>query len=148
MATHAVENQPPPLADYDPYSHDVTLRQAVEREGGGWAHDLIEKFGRLVTTEEVYRWGFQANRFEPELHTHDRFGNRSDTVEFHPAWHSLMDLSISNGLHSLPFEKPPGEGARVVRDALFSLISQVESGHGCPISMTTSVPSKRERSQM
>ncbi len=53
----------------------------------------------------MYRWGFQANVNEPVLLTHDRFGNRSDIVDFHPAWHSLMELSVSNGLHSLPYEK-------------------------------------------
>ena len=139
MGTHEVLNQPPPLEGYDPYGSDPTLREAVEREGGGWGHDLIEKFGLVTASEEVYRWGFQANVNEPVLLTHDRFGNRSDVVDFHPAWHSLMELSVSNGLHSLPYEKPPGEGGRVVRDALFALVSQSEAGHGCPISMTTSV---------
>ncbi|MDX1448577.1 MAG: acyl-CoA dehydrogenase family protein, partial [Acidimicrobiia bacterium] len=88
---------------------------------------------------DVYRAAADANRHEPVLRTHDRFGNRADIVEFHPAWHRLMDLSVSDGLHSLPFEKPPGEGARVVRDAKFTLMAQIEQGHGCQISMTTSV---------
>ncbi len=139
METHEVLNQPPPLEDYDLFTSDPVLPGAVAREGGGWAAGMLGEFGRRVGSAEVFRWGFQANVHVPELHTHDRFGHRIDEVEFHPAWHALMDLSISHGLHSLPFERPAGEGARVVRDALFTMISQVEAGHGCPISMTTSV---------
>jgi putative acyl-CoA dehydrogenase len=139
MGTHEVFNQPPPLVDYDPYASDPILRSAVDREGGSWGHRTIGEFARTVASAQTFSWGFDANVNSPILHTHDRFGHRLDVVEFHPAWHSLMDLSVSNGLHSLPFERPPGEGARVVRDAMFSIASQVEAGHGCPISMTTSV---------
>ena len=149
MGTHEVANQAPPLLDYDAYLADPVLRQAVEREGGGWGHEEIGSFARLVTSAEVYHWGFEANVNEPVLHTHDRFGHRRDEVEYHPAWHSLMAVSVGHGLHSLPFEHPPGEGGRVVRDAMFSLMSQVEAGHGCPISMTTSVlPALRRQSEI
>ncbi|MBK7719210.1 MAG: hypothetical protein IPJ36_09990 [Simplicispira sp.] len=34
-----------------------------------------------------------ANKHLPELKTHDRYGNRIDWVEFHPAWHELMALA-------------------------------------------------------
>ena len=37
----------------------------------------------------------------PELQTHDRFGNRIDWVEFHPAWHELMALASAHEVHSL-----------------------------------------------
>ncbi|HKY16013.1 MAG TPA: isovaleryl-CoA dehydrogenase [Microthrixaceae bacterium] len=139
MPTHTVTNQPPPLEDYDLYETDPVLPAAVEREGGAWAKAELGQFGRTVGTAESFHQGALANAHGPVLQTHDRFGHRVDEVEFHPAWHHFLELSVSNGLHSLPFEKPAGEGARVVRDALFSMVSQVESGHGCPISMTTSV---------
>ncbi|MDX1449914.1 MAG: DNA alkylation response protein, partial [Acidimicrobiia bacterium] len=137
--THEVLNQPPILEDYDLLGSDPVLADAVRREGGAWGIDQIADWGRSITAPEVYRAAADANRHEPVLRTHDRFGHRADIVEFHPAWHRLMDLSVSDGLHSLPFEKPPGEGARVVRDAKFTLMAQIEQGHGCPISMTTSV---------
>ena len=35
--THIVENQPPPLRDYNLYQQDVALREAVAREGAAWA---------------------------------------------------------------------------------------------------------------
>lgn len=139
MATHQVVNQPPPLVDYDPFLSDPVLAAGVEREGGAWGGRIIGEFGRRVASAEVFEWGFEANVHHPVLRTHDRFGHRADVVDFHPSWHRLMELSIGHGLHSLPFERHPGDGARVVRDAMFSIVSQVEAGHGCPVSMTTSV---------
>jgi putative acyl-CoA dehydrogenase len=147
--THEVLNQAAPLEPYDLLATDPVLADAVRREGGAWGLDEIADWGRRIGTPEVAALAVAANRNEPMLITHDRYGYRSDIVEFHPAWHELLDLSVSDGLHSLPFEKPPGEGARVVRDAKFSLMAQIEQGHGCPISMTTSVlPALRANSDL
>jgi putative acyl-CoA dehydrogenase len=147
--THVVVNQPPPLVDYDMASADPVLRDALEREGAGWSLDQIDGFGRRVSSAEVYDWGFQANRNPPVLHTHDAYGNRADRVEFHPSWHSLLDLAVSNGLHSLRWEREPGDGGYPARAALTFLASQVEAGHFCPISMSTSVvPTLRQQPEV
>lgn len=143
MATHEVLNQPPPLIDYNPYDGDRTLQDALRREGGSWAHDDLISFGALVGSAEVIEWGFLANENLPRLVSHDPYGHRVDRVDFHPAWHSLMKVSVSQGLHSLPWEERR-EGAYAARAAGFYVMSQIEQGHGCPISMTTSViPSLR-----
>ena len=68
----------------------------------------LPEFGTLAGSAEVFGWGFQANRNPPRLRTHDRFGHRIDEVEFHPAWHRLLDLAVSRGLHSLPWEAVGG----------------------------------------
>ncbi|MGI8710824.1 MAG: acyl-CoA dehydrogenase family protein, partial [Acidimicrobiales bacterium] len=74
----------------------------------------------------------------PVLRTHDRFGHRIDDVEYHPAYHSLMEVAVREGLAGAPWadERP---GAHVGRAAKFAVWSQVEAGHGCPISMTYSI---------
>lgn len=136
--THAVVNQAPPLVDYNLFKTDGVLVEALEREGAGWARARLEEFGRLTGTEEAIRWGFQANENPPLLHTHDRFGHRIDEVEFHPAWHSLMRLSIEHGLASLPWTEQK-QGAHVARAALMLLASENEAGHTCPVSMTYAV---------
>ena len=136
---HAGSNQPPPLEPYNLFTTDPVLGDAVAREGGKADWDLLTAFGERVGSEEVYAWGHQANRNSPELITHDRFGNRIDEVSYHPAYHALMELSVSEGLHCLRYERPPGDGGYVTRNALMFLMSQVEVGHGCPISMTASV---------
>lgn len=142
--THEVLNQPPELAGYDLASADPILLDALEREGAGWASEQVNTYGRRMASAEVIEWGFQANENKPVLHTHDRFGNRIDRVEFHPAWHQLLDLAVSEGLHSLPWEKAPGEGGYPARAALTFIAGQIEAGHWCPISMACSaIPTLR-----
>ncbi len=132
--TREAPNQPPPLAGHNLFLQNTALVEAVEREGAGWAAERATQFGALLTGEPL-EWGRLANEYPPRLRTHDRFGNRIDEVEFHPAWHSLMQTSIEHGLHALSWREAR-QGAQVARAALFLLMAQVEAGHGCPISMT------------
>src|SRR5262249_61262290 len=101
------------------------------------------RLGTLLGAEPL-RWGVVANAHPPVLRTHDRFGNRIDEVEFHPAWHELMRTAVAHGLHALPWREPRA-GAHVARAALFFLMSQVEAGHGCPISLTFSAGAAARR---
>jgi putative acyl-CoA dehydrogenase len=130
-------NQVPPLTGYNLFLTDHTLADAVGREGAGWALPQLTDLGRFLGTEEVQRWGFDANENRPVLHTHDRYGNRRDEVVFHPSWHSLMRTSVEHRLHSLPWVENRN-GAHVARAVLLMLTSQNEAGHTCPISMTLS----------
>jgi putative acyl-CoA dehydrogenase len=135
-------NQPPPLEGYSVLGQDRALVEALEREGGGWARERVLAVGELAGGEAL-EWGFQANRSPPMLRTHDRFGNRIDEVEFHPAWHRLMRAGIENGMHALPWREQRA-GAHVARAAMFMVMSQAEGGFGCPISMTyAAIPALR-----
>ena len=132
-----VLNQPPPLQDYNLFASDRVLREAVAREGAGWACGELEEFGGVVGSAEAMEWAVQANENPPVLHTHDRFGHRRDEVTYHPAWHQLMRLAVAHGLHNLPWAQPR-PGAHAARAALVFLALQNEAGHVCPISMTYS----------
>ena len=136
MSARTTTNHPRPLEPYNLYETDPVLRRAVEREGAGAADVDLAEFGALVGSEEVYRWGFEANRFGPELLTHDRFGGRIDEVRYHPSYHRLMELSVGAGIHASHYDGTPGDGSYVARTARMHLTSQIEVGHGCPISMT------------
>jgi putative acyl-CoA dehydrogenase len=141
-------NQPPPLVDYNLFEADAPLRESLEREGGSWAQDMVGELGRLGGTQQAIDWGFQANAHPPVLRTHDRFGNRIDEVEFHPSWHRLMEVSVGHGLHALPWREPR-PGAHAARAAAFYVWSQVEGGHGCPVSMTyAAVPALRKQDDL
>jgi putative acyl-CoA dehydrogenase len=148
QATHEVLNQPPPLEGYNVFERDVVLVESLRREGGEWAESGARELGAICGRPDVIAHGVQANENPPKLRTHDRFGNRIDEVDFHPAWHQLMRLGISHGLHASPW-RDPRPGAHVARAAKFILLSQVEAGVGCPISMTYSViPALRKQPEL
>jgi putative acyl-CoA dehydrogenase len=141
--THEVDNQPPPLQGYDVFTADAALVEGVQRHAAGWSSERLSGLGRRAGTEEAQEWGRLANVNPPVLRSHDRYGHRIDEVEFHPAWHSLMTVAVSEGLHASSWVSP-GPGAQVARAAGFAVWSQVEGGHGCPISMThAAVPALR-----
>ena len=142
-STHEVVNQPPPLTGYDVFTADAALAEAAKREGAAWAVDGLTDLGRLAGSEAAGEWGRLANVNPPLLRTHDRFGNRIDEVEFHPAYHELMRVALGHGLHTSPWATPR-PGGHVARAMGFFVWTQVEAGHGCPVSMTYSaVPALR-----
>jgi len=133
--THEVTNQPPPLVGANPWTGDPVLRATVAREGGGWVDEQAASLGELVGGERMQLLAAQANRILPELKTHDRVGNRIDEVDYHPAYHELMQLAFTNGLHSLAWTAA-GPGGFVARAALNFLWNQGENGTSCPVTMT------------
>jgi putative acyl-CoA dehydrogenase len=146
-ATHEVLNQPPPLAGYD-VAEDPALLAALGREDAGWAASELHDLGKLAGSGETATLSRLANEHGPILRSHDRYGNRIDEVEFHPAWHQLMDTAVKHGLHASPWcDTRPG--AHVARAAKFYVWAQAEAGHGCPISMTyAAVPALRHCAEL
>ena len=55
--------------------------------------------------------------------THNRYGERIDEIEFHPAWDSLLRLGLDTRVQSLPW-LDPRPGAHVARAALFMLLAR------------------------
>jgi putative acyl-CoA dehydrogenase len=135
-------NQPTPLEDYDAYTENLPLVEAVRREGGGWAEERLAALGRL-SGGPLLEQGRLANEHPPVLRTHDRFGERIDEVEFHPAWHGLLRTGVEHAVHALPWSEPRA-GAHVARAAAMITLSTAEAGVGCPLSMTfAAVPALR-----
>ncbi|MGI9113130.1 MAG: acyl-CoA dehydrogenase family protein [Gaiellaceae bacterium] len=135
-------NQPPPLVGYNLFAQDRPLAEALRREGGGAYEQQVDALGQVLGGEPL-EWGRLANEHPPILRTHDRYGERIDEVDFHPAWHRLLGLGVEWGLHALPWRETQ-PGAHVGRAAGFILLGQVESGVGCPLSMTyAAVPALR-----
>jgi len=138
-----VRNQPPPLEPYSLFTSDTVLREAVRREGAGWAEGNLTELGARLGRPETVQLGFDANKFPPQLRTLDRYGHRIDEVDFHPAWHQLLEIALQAGLHSSPWENPK-QGAHVARAAGTYMLGQIESGVYCPLAMTYgSVPTLR-----
>ncbi|HSB96397.1 MAG TPA: acyl-CoA dehydrogenase family protein [Spongiibacteraceae bacterium] len=142
LPTHTVSNQPPPLEDINLFELDIALRDGLQREGAAWAASQASRFGALMGNADVLKNGELANRYAPVLKTFDRFGQRIDEVEFHPAYHDMMKLGIEAGIHSIAWnnsssttDKGDG-GGHVAHMALEYLLVQTEAGVCCPITMT------------
>jgi putative acyl-CoA dehydrogenase len=144
--THEVFNQPAPLR-FDPWADDVALREAIAREGGGAGAADIAALGPLVGGE-LQELAMQANAHRPVLRLFDRYGNRRDEVEFHPAYHQLMAAGIRHGAASYAWRRPQTPGAHVTRMGILYLYNQADQGTGCPITMTYAcMPTLRMQSQ-
>ncbi|WP_211658454.1 acyl-CoA dehydrogenase family protein [Phytoactinopolyspora halophila] len=144
-STHAVTNQPPPLAEYDVFGADAALVEAFHRYGDG-NRSRLHELGTLAGSERAQQWAWQADRNPPALRTHDRYGHRVDEVEFHPSYHRLMEIAVEYGLHAAAWSPSgsPSGGTHATRAAGFLVWSQVEAAHMCPISMTyAAVPALR-----
>ena len=135
-------NQPPPLEGYDLFSENRPLVEALRREGAAEREEECAGFG-VVCGGAPLELGRLANESPPRLRAFDRFGERIDEVEFHPAWHELLRVGVENGLHAYPWadDRP---GAHVARAARFVTLAYAEAGVGCPLSMTyAAVPALR-----
>src|SRR4051794_16843576 len=147
-ATHQGPNQAPPLVGYDPIAGDAALAEACVRHADEAALASLAGLGALAGSEQAQEWGRLANENPPKLRTHDRFGHRVDEVEFHPAWHELMRTAFEHGLAGAPWTA--GEPSAHVRRAVGYLgWTQVEMGHGCPVTMTyAAVPALRRAPEL
>src|SRR3954454_19809020 len=143
LPTHEVTNQSVPFEDVNLFELDLPLREALEREGAGWAVDRARDTGAVAGSAEAVAHGRRAERNEPKLRTHDRFGHRIDQVELDPSWHWLLRGAVEREIHALPW-RDPRPGAHVARAALELLWSHANAGVICPVSMTYSaVPALR-----
>ncbi len=146
--THPVFNQPSPREDYDAFHTDLALREAVAREAPAWVTPKVSSYGPIVGSRETQELAALANKFSPELRTHDRYGHRIDEVEFHPAYHTLMEQATAHGVHSLTWSEGK-RGGHVAHAALSYLHTQAEAGTSCPLTMThASVPSLRVQPEL
>src|ERR671930_2807731 len=141
--THDVLNQSFPFEDVNLFDSDLALREALEREGAGWAVDRARDTGAVAGSAEAQERGRRAERNEPRLLTHDGFGHRIDRVDLDPSWHWLLRGAVEREIHALPW-RDPRPGAHVARAALELLWTHANAGVMCPVSMTYSaVPAVR-----
>lgn len=133
--TRGVANQSSDLVDYNLFTTNPALVDALAREGSASDHDRIAALGERLGSAEMFALGEAANRNPPVLKLFDRFGARRDEVEFHPAWHDLMGRLVAEGLHTGPWSEP-ASAAHVARAAGYMLWAEIENGTQCPATMT------------
>jgi putative acyl-CoA dehydrogenase len=131
-------NHPHDLVDYNLFTSNAALVDALNREGIAAASSDLHRIGALFGTRRMFELGDAANRNPPVLKAYDRFGHRRDEVEFHPAWHELLRAQIGEGLHTGPWAQP-SPTAHVTRAAAYMLWAEIENGTQCPATMTYGV---------
>lgn len=144
LFTHEVTNQPEPLGDTNVLTNDAMLTGhvlAALSQAGPTARvaqfEHLTAFGETVGQEAIRDLGRQANENPPKLHTFDRFGQRIDEVEFHPAYHALMKTGLQAGVAARAWTHP--DGGHVAHAALMILMGWADAGVCCPMSMTYAV---------
>ena len=134
LATHEVTNQPAAFGDQDLFSSDLALKDAVSANCGMAFEDRLSAFGGRCGAFETQDWSRQANENPPKLKSFNRFGQRLDEVEFHPAYHKLMALGLEHGIAGAAWSEP--SGGHLLHGAMMVLMTQADAGVCCPMSMT------------
>jgi putative acyl-CoA dehydrogenase len=126
LETHEVFNQPAPLA-HDPWECDAALRGLVGADAG------LAAFGAALAEPGIREAARDAQTRLPELRAFDRAGRRIDEVHFHPGYHRLMALGLEAGYAACAWE---AGGSHARHAAFVYMLSQVEPGVCCPMTMT------------
>ncbi|MGE7413928.1 isovaleryl-CoA dehydrogenase [Methylobacterium tarhaniae] len=139
--TRDVLNQTPSYGDVNLFSADAPLRGALAAFGASTDADGLAELGARWGAAERLDLGRLANAHPPILRTHDASGRRADRIEFHPAYHALMAASVTDGLHASIWDgadpsRPRARG-HLARAARHYIVAGVESGHLCPMTMTS-----------
>lgn len=137
--THQVFNQPKPLVDYNLFTTNRPLQDALKFNAPTLNTDALKASGALWGSEAMQTHARLANIHPPVLRTHSRQGVRMDEVEFHPAYHALMEAATQAGLHGTPWDATAGELPHQRRAAGFMMFTELEPAVLCPISMTYAV---------
>jgi putative acyl-CoA dehydrogenase len=138
-ASHTEFNQTPSLEEYNLFTTDLALQEAVQREGAGAAAPDLGCAGAALGTAANFEHARLANRHAPVLHNFNVQGERIDSIEFHPSWHALMQGIAARGYHAEPWARVDGRsvaGAHAARAAGYLMQAQVECGTLCPTTMT------------
>ena len=135
--THAVTNQVLPLEDYNVFTGNQALRDALKFNAPDMDTTAFAALGEKLGAAEYQTHARLANTYTPVLHAHDRFGRRIDQVEFHPSYHALMSLAAESGLHGTPWKDE--KFGHIKRAAGFTMFTEMEPSILCPISMTYAV---------
>ena len=97
FVTHDVFNQAVQLQNYNAFTSDTAMVEAVEKYGcGGSTHDTLSSFGAAVGSADTLEMTRLAHENKPILRNYDKYGNRIDVIEYHPAYHEAMSLGIRN----------------------------------------------------
>ncbi|WP_256391002.1 acyl-CoA dehydrogenase family protein [Natronoarchaeum rubrum] len=105
-----------------------------------WAEDVLSEFG-AVLGERMADTADRIDEAGHELRSFDKYGNRRNEVEYHPLLREQEEIVYERfGVTHDAFHAPPGRDEPVGLShtlLMQALLSYVDSGFCCPVSMTT-----------
>ena len=137
--THDVFNQSTPWADVSLFTTNQPLQDALRLHAPSLPLEGLTALGAEMGSAEMLTHARLANTHPPQLRTHDRFGHRTDVVEFHPSYHTLIGAALRHGLHATPWSRQDTAHAHIERAAGFMLFTEAEPSVLCPVSMSYAV---------
>ena len=137
-------NLVPAPVDLDVFGSDAPLVEAVERHGAGSHAKALRDLGRLAGEHRTQRWVEAVDRHPPVLRAFDAVGRRVDEVEYHPAWHRLLQAGVRAGLTAAAWDGDAPVAAHTARAAALVVWAQTETGHLTGLTTTyAAVPALR-----
>lgn len=122
------------MVDVNFYAQDHALKDAVNRSDAANYTEAVIQFGSVCGSQQTRQLADLANATKPQLKAFDRYGHRINEVDYHPAYHQLMDMALGNQVSSIAWTAK--QGGHTAHSALMYLLAQAEPGICCPISMT------------
>ncbi|WP_462390140.1 isovaleryl-CoA dehydrogenase [Acidovorax sp. Q11] len=138
-ATHDVFNQSTPWADANLFTTNQPLQDALRLHAPDLPLAGLTALGAEMGSAEMQAHARLANTYKPQLRTHDRFGHRTDVLEFHPSYHALIGAALRHGLHATSWSRQDTGHAHIERAAGFMLFTEAEPSVLCPVSMSYAV---------
>lgn len=133
-----VPNQPPRFENVNLFSSDRVLKESLARESARVDIGRLEQFGAIMGSAKMWNLAAAMHRHLPELRAWDRYGRRTDEVEYHPAYHEVMGVALRSGMSAAPWK---GEKCgHTLHAALEYLLAKVEPSVCCPVTMTYAAP--------
>ncbi|SIT75705.1 acyl-CoA dehydrogenase family protein [Pontibaca methylaminivorans] len=132
LRTHEVTNQPLLPVTRDLWAGDVPLREAVAHFGGRGRS--LETAAAAYGSAAMVQAAAEARRDPPRLLSWDSGGRRLDEVAYNAGYHHCMETAARAGYAASARDGAPG--GQVTHAAHVYLLSQIEPGTCCPLTMT------------
>jgi putative acyl-CoA dehydrogenase len=145
--THAVLNQSQPFQNINFLKSEKSIKESIEKMISSsnnqnnikvdW--NYLEEYGKKSGSAEMLEAGNVAEKNVPTLRQFDNYGRRIDVIDYHPAYHTIMNHGVTSGVCSYGFRNSGKPGSHITRGVMGFLENQIDSGHACPLTMTAAV---------
>ncbi|CAH1801951.1 unnamed protein product [Owenia fusiformis] len=121
------------------FAEDTFLQDTLKRLMPNKVYEAVNpdltKFGHRVATD-IMKLGEQCEKEQPRLIQYDAWGKRVDKIVTCQAWRDLHDVSATEGLIAIPYERQYAQWSRLYQMAKLYLFNPSGGLYPCPLAMT------------